>query len=259
MSNQDVVRWNPHYTDACNMVTGEIYCHFEGGEKWLTKHGLLLDYGNESILRHVSCAEAFLTQLSQGKIELNKQVRYLSTLDELYQEIRKDYSIFHTLASLFQEALQGLIKVADDVIEEADSYSKEPIEERFGPAGDWGLITETLHMARDAAVGGMFKEFARQYARKEGFLGDLYGDCSIELSNPQDSEIAKHLSGTFQYFDHDQAYITEITTNRWRLNFLKLIPMPNRLMLEKAALDAASTIIRQGLLIDAEVQYTLGN
>lgn len=258
MSDRDFNKWAPRHLGPNDMATGQRYYHFEGGEQWMLQHGYLLDEAEKAILQYPVCAEEFLTQLKDGKVDLYNQTRYLGLLHDLYEKIRSAVHAapYKLLEPLFKEAMSGLTKIADDRLEGV-TKDEEEFYEYFEYSGFYGVVEWILREARDAADAGIFKKFAKQYSRKEGYQGDLFGNSSIVLTNPRHSEITDKFTKTFKYFDHDNAYFTKIGDNTWRFNFIKPVPIPYRLSLEVAALESAATVLSTGLGMDAKVEYSL--
>lgn len=254
--------WAPEYLSADNIKTGESYYHIgSGDEEFMSKNGLLLDNAEKSILRHENCAKEFLIQLKDGRIELCNQTRLLKTLHELYELCRYNHR-YQDLMPLFLEAM---VYFRDNIDAHFDNFGitteidNEYLDMYYGYGGYPAVITSCLSTARSAAVKSMIKTFATHYINPEGYKGDLYGECWIVLTEPRDMDIVEHLPGEYYIYNQRNAIIH---TNKdgdyhWRFDFIGLSLFGNRLILDKTALEGATSALSEGLNLKASVYWYL--
>ncbi len=254
--------WHPKFIDVDNIVTGRKYYHsMDGDENFISEDGLLLDNADQSILRNIVCTKEFLDQLRRGNIRLFDQTRLLKTLHDVYMLCRYNPG-FQELMPIFIEAMIYFRDNIDDHYKKWEietEIDNESLNDYYGFGGYSAVIGSCLGTARVVAVKDMIKTFATQYTNPNGYKGDLYGECWIELNEPKDKDIIKYLAGEYEFNGFSNAIIrsNENAGHSWRLSFIGLSIYQNRLMLDKAALEAAATVVSEGLYLNASVKWYL--
>ncbi|MGZ8161065.1 MAG: hypothetical protein ACXWT4_20005 [Methylobacter sp.] len=206
------------------------------------------------------CKE-FLTQLKDGRIDLYNQKRLLKTLHELYELCRFNHS-YQDLMPLFIDAMVYLrdnINAHYENLCVTTEVDNDNLNDYYGYGGYPAVISSCLITARNAAVKNMIQKFASQYSNPEGYKGDLYGECWIDLTEPKDMDIIEHLPGTYHIFEHPNAIIHPDNNgdHHWRLDFIGLSLYENRLILDKSALEGATSALSEGLYLKADVKWYL--